>query len=222
MNIKLTLRLQNNVLETEDGNAFVFDKNQSYYSGNFLITPLYALPTDVSDLFMDEPGIYENALYKILFEGSLDIDSILTKNLQTSLGFSDQLAFYLKRRYVICYATFHFGKIFYRDYLKSVKKSKFLADVKVSLEVEREPDLIKNVQADAQECMDYIKGGLAANMQMATFVKGECNPCNKITARLWYPSLGSNYPDDSMATSKTLFSGKPHKIGDQNDSDRAW
>ncbi len=215
MNIKITIRLQDNQLQDLDDKYLVFDKSKSYFAANALLTPMYALPSDVSDVFIEEAGIYEQVLYRILFEGSLEIDSYLTSNLITQLGLSPEIAFYIKRRYVICYATFNFAKLFYRDYLKSVKKSKFLADVKVSLEVEREPELIKGVQADAADCMKHILDALGSSINMQSFVKGECNPCNKTAARLWFPSLGGNFPEESLATSKYLFRGKPHKVGDQ-------
>lgn len=215
MNIKIAIRLQNNQLQDIDNKYLVFDKSNSYYSTNLLLIPLYALPSDISDLFLDEPGIYENKLYQLIFEGSLEIDSYLSPALITSLGLTPEVVFYIKRHYVICYTTARFSKIFYKDYLKSVKKSKFLADVKVSLEIEREPELINNIQSDAKDCMAGLLAGLGSSFNMQSFVKGECNEANKTSYRQWYPSLGNGKPDISMATAKTLFKGNLYKIGDQ-------
>ena len=216
MNIKFSIRLQNDVLKDTDGNSIVFDKSESYYSTPMMLSPLYALPTDINDVFIEEPGIYESVLYKILFEGSMKIDTYLTSRVISCLGLSAEDAFYIKRSFTICYATYQFAKVFYRDYLKSIKKSKFLADVKISLEVEKDPDLITAVQNDAKKCMEEIIEALTARQSMQGFVKGSANPTSKFSAREWMPSLGNNCPDISIATSKAFFGGRIVKVGSQN------
>lgn len=216
MNIKLTIRLQNDQLQTDSDDKFVImDKSKSACIQNMLISPIYALPSDISDNFMEEPGTYLNTLFKIIHEGSVKADQLLPASLVQAYSLTPEATFQIKRRYVICYSTFNFGKIFYRDYLKSVKKSKFLADVKVSLEIEKEPQLIQQLQGDAKACMQEIEDGLQAHVNMRGFVKGELLCSNKTAARQWYPSLGYNTPDVSMASGKSTIYGKSYKIDTQ-------
>lgn len=221
MNIKLTIRLQNRVLKTLDDSKFIiFDKKQSYYVQNLLLLPLYALPVDITDVFLEDPSPYLQPLYKILLEGSIEADTQLgfSGYINMRFGVSPQIQFLIKRNYVIAYATYRFAEVFYRDYLKAVKKSKFLADVKVSLDIERDPDFINQLKADAQQKMKEIKQVMDSPSNIQGFIKGAANSSNKTSARLWFPSLGNNFPDSSMATAKSMFRGSPHKIGHQSEN----
>lgn len=214
MNIKIKIRLKNDVLKTADNTKFLtFDK--AVYIQNIFMIPWYATLGDVTPKFMEEPGIYEQVLKKYIHEGSMEADTIINSRVVEFFGLSPEITFYIKRRFTICYATYHFAQVFYRDYLKSIKKQKFLADVKVSLEIEKEPDFINKIRADALLCMEEIKNAATALDNMRGFVKGECNPCNAVVGRLWYPSQGENWPDSSLATAKTYYKGKLHKVGDQ-------
>lgn len=218
MNIKINIRLQDEVLQTEDDEIIIFNKGSNFFSGSILLNPLYALPSDISDLFLEDGfGPYEQILYRICFEGSLEADRLLSSSRASFWRLDPQTIFYIKRKYVICYATYHFSKVFYRDYLKAVKKTKFLADLKVSLEIQKEPDLINQVQGDAKNCMMDISSAIMSTDSMNIFVKGSCNPCNKTAHRLWFPSLGHNYPDEITATARTVFGGTIYGIGTQHD-----
>lgn len=225
MNIKIKIKLQNDVLKTADGTKFLsFDKGKNIYIQNIFTLPWYATVADIVPRFMEEAGSYEQVIKKYIHEGSMEADTIINARVVSFFGLSPEITFYIKRRFTICYATYHFAQVFYRDYLKSVKKQKFLADVKVSLEIEKEPDFINNIRADANKCMEDIINAATALDNMSGFVKGECNPCNAVVGRLWYPSEGDNWPDTSVATAKTWHNGKLHKAGDQFSwyADYAW
>lgn len=222
-NLKLNIRLQDNILKTNDDKFVIFDRSKSFITKNVLVAPLYALPNDIIDVFAEEVGDYENVLYRYLFEGSIEADQQIGPDFQNYFRLDSPTMFYIKRRYVIAYATWKFAQVFYRDYLKSVKKSKFLADVKVSLEIERDPDLIMQIMKDAKQALAQIAQVVDALSNMRGFSKGEANIRNsKAGARLWLPSLGNNRPDTSMATAKTFFGGKIYKGGDQLDYGVRW
>lgn len=223
-NIKLHIRFLDDKLKTaDDSKSIIFDRSKSVIVKDCLVMPIYALPNDIMDLFADEVGRYENVLYRYLYEASLYIDNMFNSPFVTYFNLTPANQFYIKRLYVIAWVTWQFAKVFYRDYLKSVKKSKFLADVKVSLEIEREPDLIKKIEDDAEAMWKAIIQGVTAMQNMRGFVKGSANPSNsKAGARLWLPSLGNNFPDVSMATAKTFFGGKIYKGGDQLDYGVKW
>jgi hypothetical protein len=218
MNIEIKLRVLDGILKTADDTKFlVFDKSNSHLCQNALLAPMYALPNDIIDFFMeyDDDSQYIKPIWRILFEGSLEADALITPYVQATYNLNTVTQFYIKRRFVISYAVYQFSKVFYRDYLKAIKKSKFLQDIKVSLDVEKDPNILKNLREDAKQEMLNIKTGLNAPYNMMGFVKGAANSYNKTTARLWMPSLGNNFPDISMATGKSPFFGKLYKVGDQ-------
>lgn len=183
---------------------------------NILLNPFYAMEQDILVVFIDEHASYLETVRAIIFDSSIYIDDILTLTIQKSLGLTDEQAFRVKRHYVICKSVFMFGKIFFRDYLKSVKKSKFLADIKVSLEIEKEPALIQQLSKDAKDCVDEIENMLGASTGFQTFVKGEWNPCNKESHRQWYPGMGNGYPRVSIGASKAETFCRKYKIGADN------
>lgn len=216
MNIQVQISLNSGVLQNTDGQDISFPSNN--FSYDIFLDPFYATEYDILGVFLEEDGYepYIPRIRKIIFEGSIRVHNILTEAKRKQLGLSVQEAFLIKRQYVICYAIYNFSKIFYRDYLKSVKKSKFLADVKVSLEVEKEPGLIGNIGEDAKKCMEDIMFMLGADMQFMTFVKGQCNANNKVSWRQWFPTLGSNYPRIPVASDKYFVGTNAYKIGSQS------
>lgn len=181
---------------------------------DILLSPFYTLEQDVIAVFADDGREYFNTLRKIIFEASMKVDDILTAERQAHLQLSQQEAFRMKREYVTCVAIYKFGRIFYRDYLKSVKKSKFLADVKVSLEIEKEPGLIQSIAADAAECIEELEGLFGIGSNFGSFVKGRSNACNNAPSnREWFPSGSNGYPRVAIAASKTSAFCKTYKIG---------
>lgn len=216
MNIQINISLNSGTLQNTDGQDIVLSSNQFDY--DFYLDPFYATENDILCVFMDEYDDYIARIRKMIFEGSVKIHNILTEKLRKQLGMSVQEAFLFKRQYVICYSIYNFSKIFYREYLTSVKKSKFLADVKISLEVEKDPSLIANIGQDAKDCMKDLEAmlGTAGGLQFMTFVKGECNSNNQVSFRMWFPTLGSNYPRIPVASDKYAVGNNLYKIGSQS------
>lgn len=213
-NINIKVSINSGILLDTEGNPI---NPADQLELNIMLSPFYAMEQDVLGIFIDEHAPYLETVRKIIFESSIKIDDILTTELQSSLELTDQQAFRIKREYVICNSVFVFAKIFYRDYLRSVKKSKFLADIKVSLEIEREPKLIEDLQRDAKECVDEIEQLLTtAGTGMRSFVKGSHNPCNKRSDRQWFPGMGNGSPRVPIAASKASTFCRKYKIGADN------
>jgi hypothetical protein len=150
-NIRLGISINPGVLIDEGSVATNPVGSQSL---DILLNPFYAMEQDIVSVFADDGIEYFAAIRKIIFEASIKVNDVLTPARQSHLMLSAQEAFRMKREYVTCVAIYKFGNIFNRDYLKSVKKSKFLADVKVSLEIEKDPSLIKQIAADAYDCIN--------------------------------------------------------------------
>ena len=188
-------------------------------SGSFdiLLSPFYAMEQDVTCVYADNATEYYPKIRKLIFESSIKVDQLLTPARITALCLTAEQAFMLKRNYVICRAAYEFGKSFYRDYLKAVKKTKFLGDLKVSLEIEKEPSLIARISDDARECYEELEDmfGMGYGEGMQSFVKGSNNICNKRSDRQWWPSDGHGGPRISFAATKAATFCGLYKIGAQ-------
>lgn len=213
INISITLNATNFI--DENSVQLVPDSSASI---NMLLSPFYATEMDVMMPFGEDPGSYTDKIKEIIFNNSLKIDQLLTSERKKYLELSDADAYMLKRNYVICSSVYRFGDIFFKDYLQSIKKTKFLADFKVSLEMDKDPGLIKKLIGDARECMDEIMDMLQIGNGFMTFSKGSMNPYNKTAGtREWWPSEGNSNPKVSIATSKAASFLKVYKIGANND-----
>jgi hypothetical protein len=182
-------------------------------SFDILLSPFYATEQDIIGPYADEVGEYTTSIRRHIFEASIKVDQILTTQRVQYLGLTDQELFMLKRNYVICWAVYQFGKVFYRDYLKSIKKSKFLGDFKVSLEVEKEPSLIQRIADDAKECYEELEELFGLSDGMGTFVKGRYNECNQRSDRQWWPGDRTGYPHIPIAATKSSTFCRRYKIG---------
>ena len=158
---------------------------------NLLLTPFYATESDISSAYLIDGSSYVENIRKIILNGSISIDNLIDM-LGLKLNLSDKQLFIMKRDYVICYGIYELGKQINLDYLKSHNKSKFLGDVKVSLEIQNDPTFLTMTLEDAKHCLDSITKLLndmaSSDAMMDTFVKGELNPNNKFSWREWYNS----------------------------------
>jgi hypothetical protein len=207
-NINLTVGVSG-LLDTNSNPITVLNQG----SFNILLSPFYAMEQDVLGVFLEEQDNYISGIRKTIFEGSIRVDGFLNPTVQESLQLSDEEAFRLKREYVICFSVYNFSKVFYRDYLTSIKKSKFLADLKVSMEIERDPQFIKMISHDAKDCMEELEAMFGIGSGFSSFVKGRSNSCNSTSNRSWYPGIGSGYPRVPIAATKASVFCKEYKIG---------
>lgn len=209
MNINTSISINDGVLDTS-GNPITLSGTISV---DMLLSPFYATEKDILSIIMDEPsGEYINQVREIIFNSSVMVDDKITPSMISEFGLSSDQIFRLKRQYVICLSAYEFAKGFYRDYLRAIKKSKFLGDVKVSLDVEKDPSFIMQISADAKECFESIESSMAG-VGMSSFVKGRTNSCSKSSSRQWYPGLGGGNPRVPIAASKVVGFCNKYKIG---------
>jgi len=97
--------------------------------------------------------------------------------------------------------------------MRSIKKSKFFGDVKVSLDIEKDPTFIMQISNDAKECYESIASMVGLGAGIGSFVKGKSNSCNNESNRQWFRSLDGGSPKVPIAANKvSSFCGK-YKIG---------
>ena len=210
MNINTTISISTGVLDT-DGNEISLAGSASV---DMLLNPFYATENDILSIVMDEPSQeYSTRIREIIFNSSVMADDKITASMIIESGMTTVQAFRIKRQYVICLSAYEFSKAFYRDYLRSIKKSKFLGDVKVSLDIEKDPSFIMQISADAKECFESIETAMGVGVGMASFVKGRNNSCGKTSSREWYPNIGNGSPRVPIAANKAVGFCNKYKIG---------
>ena len=184
------------------------------FEENMFLDPFYATEFDIMTPFGEEVGTYRNTIRSIIFDCSIHAMMIFTPERVSYLQLTTEQAFMFKRQFVICSAIYKFADIFFKDYLKSINKSKFLADFKVSLSVEKDPSLVSKILADAKECADEIAALMQIGFNFETFSKGSNNIYNlQRPYREWWPSNGNNTPTVSIATTKATDFIRVYKIG---------
>lgn len=211
MNINLEIGINlseiNNPTGDPIGTAVV---SQSF---DLLLSPMYATERDVLRIFMEDDDIYKALATEIIFEASMKADSLFD-GISALEGMTPQQIVMYKREYTVCYSVYMFSLSFFKDYLKSVKKSKFLSDVKVTLDIEKDPSLIKAITHDAKECAEELASiGHAGSGQMGSFLRGRMNTCNKRSSRHWLPNLGGGYPHIPIAEGKYATLCRAYKAG---------
>ena len=204
MNINFTLSFNDGLIDTS-GNPVSLSGS---LSEDILLDPFYATENDVLIILMEEPTMAQvHTVRELIFNNSIVIDD----KLRAATGIDSEQMFRIKRQYVICASTYQFCKVFYKDYMRSVKKSKFLGDVKVSLDIEHDPSFLLQIAADAKECMEEIE--MMSGSSMSSFVKGRGNSCNYTSNRQWYPKTHGNNPRVPIAASKVGSFCSKYKIG---------
>lgn len=209
MNIKFNISIKPNMIKKADGQDYKSTRHGEY---SLLLSPFYAIEQDIIRVFMEDSDKYFDFVRQSIFEASIKADKIFNKKFISQFDFSDIDAFSIKRDYVICSVTYQLGNTLHKDYLKSIKKQKFLADLKVSLEIEKDPKMLNNIIEDAKACMTDLEN-LVTGFGFNTFVKGQNNSCNKESTRQWYPSLPNNEPRVPLAASKFSTFCTKYKIG---------
>lgn len=184
------------------------------FEDNIFLNPFYATEFDIMTPFGEEVGDYRTTIRGIIFDSSLKASMLFTPDRVLALGLSSEEAFMLKRQFVICTSIYKFADVFFKDYLKSINKSKFLADFKVSLSVEKDPSLVNKILEDAKECADEIKAMMQIGFNFEIFSKGSANIKNlQRPYREWWPSNGNNTPTVSLAATKATDFIRIYKIG---------
>jgi hypothetical protein len=186
-NIQIEIKI-NNTLSNTEGDPIVLE---GAIVENMLLNPFYATEKDVLNNIIEDPSNKQIIQVKeIIFNNSILADEQISSGMLKPLGLTDQEIFMLKRRFVICSSTWEFVKSVYSTYLSSIKKSKSLADMQVSLDIQNDPSIIKSIIEDAKKCKNDILSMIntSSGTGFQSFVKGSKNPCNKRYGRGWLPS----------------------------------
>ena len=210
MNIRETISI-NDGLQDVYGNPIIIE---GFVYHDILLDPLYCTVRDILSIVMDEPSEkYIEYCRELIFNSSIRADDVFNTLVLKQMALSDEQEFRLKRQYVICLTSYQFYKDFYKDYMRAIKKSKFLGDVKVSLDVEKDPSFVMQIVADAKECFEAIANSVGVGAGMETFVKGRSNSCNMTSSREWFPKLDGGYPNVPIAANKVTNFCTKYKIG---------
>lgn len=210
MNIQLNISLNSGLMDL-GGNPVSIAGS---ICEDMFLTPFYATEHDVLSAIMDGPSsAYTKRVREIIFNSSLKAQETLSDATLKEWGITGPEAFKLRRQYTICMSVYEFSKGFYRDYLSAVKKSKFLGDVKVSLDISKDPTFIMQMSNDAKECFTGIASCINGGTGMKSFVLGRSNACNTTSHRQWFPAFDRGHPRVPIAANHFLTFGSKYKIG---------
>lgn len=213
MNLNVTITTNGTLLDT-DGNPILLSGEVSH---NILLSPLFATERDVLSAVLDESSPYYDEMARnIIFNSSISATDRLSDRAFKRWGLSKENIFRIRRQYTICLSIYNFAKRFNRDYAGSIKKSKFIGDIKVSLDVQGDPTFILAMINDAKECFLSIEKEINQHgAGMALFVMG-ANTETAIshrTDRLWMLPDGKGGPRVSIAANKAMKFNHRYKIG---------
>jgi len=211
MNTRIRIKLNDSIKNTDGGSIS--------FSGEIVedlfLAPLYARPEDVLPIYMDEPtaAMHSKAL-SIIFDTSILAKDKLSDSAFRKWNIDSAQAFRIRREFVICMSAYKFGKQFYRDYMKSIKKSKFFGDVKVSLDIEKDPGFIMQIMGDAKDCYESILEDITgSSSDMLSFSIGRTNPCSRSSNREWLSSSSPEYAGYPIAANMVSKFCRKYKVG---------
>lgn len=182
-------------------------------SENLLLTPLYITENELLSVYLVKYTEEQfKAAREVAFYSSLKTDEIIGKKIDS---FSDKEKFTLKRQLTLCLAIIAFGNKFNTDYIKSLSRSKSLAEFSVSTSNTNDPQFVLNIIKEAQQCVEDIKDALnmSSDLLIRSFVKGGNNPINYDSARLWHHFNLADKSVISYASEKKFYNGRYYKNG---------
>lgn len=198
INIKIPLKDQEDVLKISE---------------NLLLDPLYITENELLSVYLVKyTDDHFKAAREIAFYSSLKADEIIGKTIDC---FSDKEKFSFKRQLTLCLAIISFGNKFNTEYIKSLSRSKTLAEFSVSTSSTNDPQFVVGIIKEAQECVSDIKDALSmsGDVLIRTFVKGANNPLNNTSNRLWHHFNLQDKSTKTYASEKKYYNGKYYKNG---------
>lgn len=188
-------------------------------SAQLLLTPLYALESDVISPFSDITDEHFPWIRKLLFNASLTVYR-LTKMLEKSKWFSLEELFSLRRDFVICLVTNDIAKQMNKDLASAISRSKSLGDFSVSTSKKGDSAVLLRIIDDSNSCVAEMKQLILdleqSNILPASFVKGRFNTRTKKENRLWWHTDLSPNITDGYASTKYYQNGRGYKGGTFN------
>lgn len=200
MNIKLNIKLP-------------IKNSQNYIeaTANILLSPFYITERELLNTYLvTYPKEYLEIAREIIFNNSIRADEIIGNSLN-SLDTKELLIF--KKNLTLCLSIVSFGNRFNTDYIKSLSRSKTLAEFSVSTTKTNDPMFVINIINDAKDCIEEISSLVNSGGLITSFVKGEANLNSKIVNRLWYHSELSPQSDKTYASIKRRNNGRYYKDG---------
>lgn len=205
MNIQLNLKI-----------PFINSTNSLSLSADLLLSPFYVSEKELLNTYLTT-YTYDQFLSArdIIFNSSITVDDLIGKNLD-SLP-EKELALF-KRNLTLCLSIIAFGNKFNSDYIKSLSRSKSLAEFSVSTSSTNDPQFVVNIIKDAKQCVEDAKElieaiGLNGEGLIKTFIKGELNPNSNDVNRLWHHYMLPIKSREPYASEKTNFNGRYYKNG---------
>lgn len=182
---------------------------------NTLLEPFYITEREVLSVFLEEySDRFVKGAREIIFYSSIKADEILELKLQ---HFDIEELKTIRRQLTLCLAIIGFGNKFNSDFIKSMSRSKTLADFTVSTTVANDSGFLNNIIKDAQTCVNDLTSLIqeinSGDSVARLFVKGQLNTVNYDSNRLWSHRNLPSFSTETHASLKKPFNGRYYKNG---------
>lgn len=188
-------------------------------STQLLLSPLYALESDVISPFTNIEDDQFPWIRKLLFNSSLTVYR-LTKSLENISVISKEDLFLLRRDFVICMVTNDIAKQMNKDLAASISRSKSLGDFSVSVSNKGDNTVLLQIIRDSSACIEEMKQTIndieQSTILPKSFVKGRYNPRSSQSNRLWWHTELPTTLVDGYASKKYFINDRGYKAGSFN------
>ena len=183
------------------------------FSENILLSPFYVTERELLSVYLTDYTDNQLKLAReVIFYNSVEVDNLFRNILE---NLTEQEQFALKRRLTLCMSIISFGNKFNVDYVKSLSRSKTLAEFSVSTSTTNDPYFVINIIKEAKECVETIKDIINRSGEglIRTFVKGMLNDKNLNSNRLWHHFNLPVQSTETHASKMKQFNGRYYKNG---------
>ena len=182
---------------------------------NTMLTPFYITERELLTIFLEDyTDKFIESAREVIFYSSIRADELIELNLK--LITEDELLT-IKRQLTLCLATILFGNKHNSDFIKSMSRSKTLADFTVSTTVSNDSGFVTNILKDAQACVDSLLSIIeemnTAGSFVNIFVKGELSLHGFDSSRLWHHRYLPEMSTETHGSLKKEFNGRYYKNG---------
>lgn len=180
------------------------------------LNPFYVSEKELLSIFLDKYTEEQfSSAREIIFFNSITADDLIRDSLK---NLSEKEIALFKRNLTLCLSTIAFGNKFNSDFIKSLSRSKSLAEFSVSTSATNDPQFVVNLIRNATQCVEDAKEALesyAANGEglIQSFVKGARNAKAVQVDRLWHHYNLLIQSTETYASAKKQFNGRYYKNG---------
>lgn len=180
-----------------------------------LLEPFYITEREVLSVFLEEySDRFVKGAREVIFYSSIKANEILELKLQ---HFDIEELKTIRRQLTLCLAIIGFGNKFNSDFIKSMSRSKTLADFTVSTTVANDSGFLNNIIKDAQICVNDLTSLIqeinSGDSVARLFVKGQLNTVNYDSNRMWAHRNLPSFSSETHASLKKPFNGRYYKNG---------